>query len=201
MKNRTATRGRLLGLTVSAFLVAYPLSGAVSAQTPGGAGAERGAPGGAPGAGAMGGDPARAVPGGGAGSTAPAAAQPSEFQQAKDHLEQILSAAKGRDDYARILEDEGYKIASVNDDKPELLEYEVVKGDKTYEVRMRFDKDESVAKKIDVTGNMWKAKETKEMLKQSKAEPGAGVSRTTPSTMPPAMAPASSGDSRSRTAQ
>ncbi|MEO6269138.1 MAG: hypothetical protein ABIP08_02425, partial [Lautropia sp.] len=82
--------------------------------------------------------------------------------------ENILAGAKSRGDYAKILEDDGYKIASVNDDKPELLEYEIVKGTKTYEVRLRFDKDDNVAKKIDVTGNMWKAKETKELLKESK---------------------------------
>ncbi len=163
MYSRKTFRTRVLGMTAAALVFAYPIAHVAHAQSS--PPASRDAP-----AGATSTDPARGAPGAGMGSAAPVAPTVSAFELDKEHLQSILGGAKSRDDYARILEDDGYTIASVNDDKPELLEYEVVKADKTYEVRLRFDKDASVANKIDITGNMWKAKETKELLKQSKGD-------------------------------
>lgn len=163
MKSRKTFNARLAGVGIAALILAAPLSYPVYAQTSPSGTPERTAP-----ATPLGADPALKMPGTGPGAIAPAAPVVSESKIEKDHLENILAGAKSRGDYAKILEDDGYKIASVNDDKPELLEYEIVKGTKTYEVRLRFDKDDTVAKKIDVTGNMWKAKETKELLKESK---------------------------------
>ncbi len=69
----------------------------------------------------------------------------------KDKLEQALKAGASRDDYRKILEKEGFKISSINSDKKEYLEYEVVKGSKSYEVQLDFDDGATKATKVDVT--------------------------------------------------
>jgi len=97
----------------------------------------------------------------GAIATTPAAPAVNE----KDKLEQALKAGTSRDDYRKILEKEGYKISSINSDKKEYLEYEVIKGSKSYEVQLDFDDGAPKATKIDVTANMWRAESTKQMVK------------------------------------
>jgi len=94
----------------------------------------------------------------------------------KDQLEQKLRAAKVRADYAKILESNGYRISAINADKKDYLEYEVVKGDHSYEVQLDFDKGAAMATKVDVSANMWRADATKRMLKDSNYKhPGALV--------------------------
>jgi hypothetical protein len=91
----------------------------------------------------------------------------------KDLLEQKLAAAQTRADYARILESNGYRIAAVNADKDDYLEYEVVKGQHSYEVQLDFDKGMAKASKIDVTFNMWRTDEAKRMLADASYRPSA----------------------------
>lgn len=83
----------------------------------------------------------------------------------KDRLENVLKSAANRGDYAKMLEKEGYRISAINSDKPEYLEYEIVKGDTSYEVQLDFDDKAPKATKIDVTANMWRADSTKKMMK------------------------------------
>jgi len=59
----------------------------------------------------------------------------------------------------------GWKITSVNYDKPDYVEYEIVKGHDTYEVQMDVDKNSKKATKVDVTTNAWKTDATKQALK------------------------------------
>lgn len=84
-----------------------------------------------------------------------------------DRLEEMLRAAQNRADYARILESNGYRISAVNQDKKDYLEYEVVKGDRSYEVQLDFKNGATRASKIDVANNMWRADSTERMLKDS----------------------------------
>lgn len=84
-----------------------------------------------------------------------------------DALEQKLGAARNRSDYAQIIESNGYRISAINSDKPDYLEYEIVKGDHSYEVQLDFKKGSTKAEKIDVTNNMWRADSTKAMLKDA----------------------------------
>ena len=79
------------------------------------------------------------------------------YKGEKDKLEEKLKAATKGSDYAKILEKAGYKISSINADKKDYLEYEVVKGDHSYEVQLDFDNGAQKATKIDVTMNMWRA--------------------------------------------
>ena len=93
----------------------------------------------------------------------------------RERLEQQLKAAGSRADYAKVLEDNGYRISAINADKPDYLEYEVVKGDRSYEVQLDFDKGGTKASKVDVTANMWRADSTKRMLKDPTYKPTAAL--------------------------
>ena len=84
----------------------------------------------------------------------------------KDRMEKALKVGEGKDYYKQEIEKMGYKITSVNKDKPDYVEYEVVKGTDSYEVQIDFDKG-GKAKKIDVANNVWKADATERALKGS----------------------------------
>lgn len=54
--------------------------------------------------------------------------------------------------------------------KPDYLEYEIVKGDESFEVQIDFDKNSNKATKVDVTLNAWKTDATKKALKQHQTQ-------------------------------
>src|SRR2546425_350358 len=87
----------------------------------------------------------------------------------KEKLEQALKTGEGKDFYRRELEKMGWQITSVNYDKPDYVEYEIVKKDSTYEVQIDLDKNSHKAKKVDVTTNVWKTDATENALKQQQA--------------------------------
>jgi hypothetical protein len=49
------------------------------------------------------------------------------------------------------------------------VEYEIVKGDTSYEVQIDIDKNSNKATKVDVVTNVWKTDATKNALKQTQA--------------------------------
>jgi hypothetical protein len=83
-----------------------------------------------------------------------------------DKLEQALKTGEEKAFYRRELEKMGWKVTSVNYDKPDYVEYEIVKGDDSYEVQIDFDKNSHKATKVDVAMNAWKTDATKQALKQ-----------------------------------
>ena len=87
----------------------------------------------------------------------------------EDKLEKALKTGEDKDFYRKQLEKMGWKITSVNYDKPDYVEYEIVKGDQSYEVQIDFDKDSRKATKVDVALNAWKADATKKALSQRQA--------------------------------
>jgi uncharacterized protein YmfQ (DUF2313 family) len=87
-------------------------------------------------------------------------------KSSEEKLEQALKTGETKDFYRRELEKMGWKVTSVNYDKPDYLEYEIVKGDDSYEVQIDFDKNSNKATKVDVALNAWKADATKQALKQ-----------------------------------
>ncbi len=105
-------------------------------------------------------------------STVPQPGSPrvSEFKRDKDRIESVLSAARKRSDYGRLLMEDGFSIAKVNEDQADYVEYEVVKGDRTYEIRLSFDDAGAQAKKINVTRNTWTARETRELLNEARSD-------------------------------
>jgi uncharacterized protein YmfQ (DUF2313 family) len=89
-------------------------------------------------------------------------------KDSEDKLEQALKTGEAKDFYRRELEKMGWQITSVNYDKPDYLEYEIVKGDDSYEVQLDFDKNSHKATKVDVTTNVWKTDATEQVLKNHK---------------------------------
>lgn len=89
------------------------------------------------------------------------------MQGEEEQLEQKLQAGKNRAGYKQIIESNGYRIAALNADDKDYLEYEVVKGENSYEVQLDFDDGATKASKIDVAANMWRAKATERMMKDA----------------------------------
>jgi len=91
----------------------------------------------------------------------------SSWERGKDELVRSLKIGEEKPFYRRELQKMGYQVTSVNSDKPEYTEYEIVKGDRTYEIAIDFDKNSHRASKVDVGTNMWRTKETDEALKRN----------------------------------
>jgi uncharacterized protein YmfQ (DUF2313 family) len=87
-----------------------------------------------------------------------------------DKLEQALKTGEEKAFYRRELEKMGWRITSVNYDKPDYVEYEIVKGDDSYEVQIDMDKNSHKASKVDVALNAWKTDATKQALKQHQTQ-------------------------------
>ena len=75
-------------------------------------------------------------------------------KDAEDKLEQALKTGETKDFYRREIEKMGWQITAVNYDKPYYLEYQIVKGDDSYEVQIDFDKNSAKATKVDVATNL-----------------------------------------------
>ena len=80
-----------------------------------------------------------------------------------------MKTGEEKDFYRRQLEKMGWKVTSVNYNKPDYVEYEIVKGDTSYEVQIDIDKNSNKATKVDVVTNVWKTDATKNALKQTQA--------------------------------
>ena len=89
------------------------------------------------------------------------------YDSEEEKLEKTLKTGENKKYYRDQLEKAGYKITSVNSDKPDYVEYEIVKGTDTYEVQIDFDKNSSKATKVDVTANLWQAEATDKALDQA----------------------------------
>ena len=87
----------------------------------------------------------------------------------EDRLEKALKTGEEKEFYRRELEKMGWQITAVNYDKPDYLEYEIVKADNSYEVQIDFDKNSHKATKVDVAMNAWKTDATKKALNQRQA--------------------------------
>jgi uncharacterized protein YmfQ (DUF2313 family) len=88
------------------------------------------------------------------------------YDSEEEKLEKTLKTGETKQTYRSQLEKMGYKITSVNADKPDYVEYEIVKGNDTYEVQIDFDKNSGKATKVDVTSNLWQADATDKALSQ-----------------------------------
>jgi uncharacterized protein YmfQ (DUF2313 family) len=88
------------------------------------------------------------------------------YDSEEEKIEKTLKAGEDKDYYRRQLEKMGYKVTAVNADRADYVEYEIVKGDDTYEVQIDFDKNTRKATKIDVAPNLWQAEATDKALSQ-----------------------------------
>jgi hypothetical protein len=99
----------------------------------------------------------------------------SAWEKGQKELEQQLKTGQEKNFYRQELEKHGFQITSTNYDKPDYTEYEVVKGNNTYEVQIDFDKA-GKATKVEVVTNMWQAEGTERALESQR---GSGGSRRT----------------------
>ncbi|MEO8281205.1 MAG: hypothetical protein ABI564_16010 [Ideonella sp.] len=88
----------------------------------------------------------------------------------KDQLKAMLKPGQDKASYTKTLTDNGYQITSINADKPEYVEYEVVKGGNSYEVQLTFDNGSHMGKKVDIDSNLWRADATKAAMRGDKIE-------------------------------
>lgn len=91
-------------------------------------------------------------------------AQMDSYKNDKDMLKRELVKGHDRAWYTKALTDNGYLITSVNVDKPKEVEYEIVKGNQTHEVKIEFDKAGGMAKEVDINANLWRAEATKKAM-------------------------------------
>jgi uncharacterized protein YmfQ (DUF2313 family) len=78
----------------------------------------------------------------------------------KDQMEKALGVGRDRTYYKPALEKMGFRVTSVNESDPRNLEYEVVKGDTSYEVQIDFDANTKKSTSVDVSTNMWETDAT-----------------------------------------
>src|SRR6266550_4613686 len=77
--------------------------------------------------------------------------QDNPAKASEETLEHALKTGETKNFYRREIENMGWQITSVNYDKPDYVEYEIVKGDDSYEVQIDFDTNSSKATKVDGT--------------------------------------------------
>mgnify|MGYP003394313784 CR=1 FL=1 len=88
------------------------------------------------------------------------------FASEKSTVEKSLGVGQERAHYKQALEKMGYQVTAVNYDRPDYLEFEVVKNRDSYEVQINFDKVSGKSTKVDVTTNVWQAEATEKALGQ-----------------------------------
>jgi hypothetical protein len=89
------------------------------------------------------------------------------WNQGQAELQKHLAPGQPADAYRKKLEELGYKVTSTNYHDDDYVEYEVVKGDQTWEVQIDVDEDTNKATKVDIAMNMWKTDATDEALEHS----------------------------------
>lgn len=86
----------------------------------------------------------------------------------KEKLAQALKVGAKKADYQKIIADHGYTITAINKDAADAVEYEVVKGDQSYEVQIDLNKATGMGTKVDVSSNLWRADATEEAMRSGK---------------------------------
>jgi hypothetical protein len=87
----------------------------------------------------------------------------------KESLEKALGTGHDAGYYKTKLAQLGYQVTATNDAKKDYVEYEIVKGKNSYEVQIDLD-GKGMAKKVDVTSNLWEADRTDQKTDQAKAK-------------------------------
>jgi len=87
----------------------------------------------------------------------------------KDLLASNLKKGASKGDYMKAIADAGFTITAINSDKPDYLEYEVVKGKDSYEVQIDLDKGTKMGTKVEVDRNLWRSDATKTAIRSGKA--------------------------------
>jgi len=88
----------------------------------------------------------------------------SSWNSEREALEAALTPGKTVAEYTQMLQEKGYQITSVNEMDGEDTEFEIVKGNQSYEVQLESDESRQIVESVDVTTNIWKSDETEKAL-------------------------------------
>jgi len=96
--------------------------------------------------------------------TVGAASDNDLWNQGQAELQKQLAPGASAADYRKKIEDLSYKITSTNYNNEDYLEYELVKGDMTWEVQIGVDDKTHKVTEVEVVTNMWKTDATEQAL-------------------------------------
>ena len=88
------------------------------------------------------------------------------WSKEKEELVKAMPSGKTFEDYKKILEDKGYQITSINDAEAKEVEFEIVKGEHSFEVNLERDADTKIVKEVKVSNNIWRSEETEKALEK-----------------------------------
>ena len=96
--------------------------------------------------------------------TVGAASDNEMWNKGQAELQKQLAPGAPASDYRKKIEGLGYKVTSTNYNNDDYLEYELVKGDMTWEVQIDVDDNTNKATKVDIVTNVWKTDATERAL-------------------------------------
>ena len=96
--------------------------------------------------------------------TVSAASDSEAWNQGQAELQKQLAPGAPASEYRKKIEDLGYKITSTNYNNEDYLEYELVKGNQTWEVQIDVDDKTNKATEVKTVTNMWKTDATEHAL-------------------------------------
>ena len=96
--------------------------------------------------------------------TVGAASDTEMWNQGQAELQKQLAPGAPAAEYRKKIEELGYKVTSTNYDTDDYLEYELVKGNMTWEAQIDVDDKTKKATKVDIVTNVWKTDATERAL-------------------------------------
>jgi uncharacterized protein YmfQ (DUF2313 family) len=87
-----------------------------------------------------------------------------QWNRGQAELQKNLAPGMDAAAYQKKLKELGYQVTATNYSNDDYLEYEVVKGDQTWEVQIDVDEDTRKATEVDIAMNVWKTDATEAAL-------------------------------------
>jgi hypothetical protein len=81
-------------------------------------------------------------------------------------LEKNLRPGQPAETYQKKIAALGYDVTAMNYNRPDYLEYEIVKGDQSWEVQIDVDAETHKTLAVDVAPNVWKTEATEQALQR-----------------------------------
>lgn len=91
----------------------------------------------------------------------------AQWNKGQAELQKHLAPGMAAQSYRDKLQKLGYNITATNYNNDDYIEYEVVKGDQTWEIQIDVDEDTGKATEIDIAQNVWKADATTAALERT----------------------------------
>ncbi len=98
------------------------------------------------------------------------AADTRGWYQGRALLERQLQSGRTPADYRLMLQGMGYTVTAENYRSPDYVEYEIVKGNRSYEVQLYLHEPSGRATHVDVAANVWQTHPTEAALTQNQTE-------------------------------